>query len=469
MKIPAIRSSYLLLLVLEYGLVVTIFALDYNSVFIDEAYHIMMGRELLRGDPCPGCQFATGSPRIHPVLAALGDRLGGIHGARSVSLLFGLALTATVYLAASLLLEEYLGILASVLFISTGQVLYLSKLATYDMVAAFFLGASFAMLVLSNRAPSELRCNLALLIGAVALFLAAITKYLLPVFIPALGLYVLFTRGWRRTIVFFALPIAVLGIFYFAFEEFAPNRVVMGQIETYRNIKVPLKTIFEWAFRWIAFVLLLSVFGIFHEKHGKKAALLIALGSPIILLHLVTRAEQSVNKNMIFALIFLVPAAALGVDHLAKIFSAGSRSRAVHIFFAAAIAIVFWVYGIFNLKWLERQYPDVTPVIEFFEQRGFDGMTVAMNGWDGVIYEYVLEDRFPRARWLNLGQVESVEEPEPAFTQHVDFIVCEDLYYGKLTPCEAWRRFIERDFVLVERFSIEHSWGFTDAEIYGRR
>lgn len=469
MKRPRLGPPHLLLLVLLYGLLVTVFDLDYNSVFIDEAYHITMGRELLRGDPCPGCPFATGSPRVHPTLAGIGDVIGGIYGARIMSLLFGLMLTATVYLASAILIGESLGAMAAALFMFTGQTLYLSKLATYDMTAAFFLGASFCMLVLSTRAASERRRAFTIAVGSIALLAAAMTKYLLPVFMPALGLYVLLSHGWRRTILYCVLPIAALGALYVAFEEFRPGAIVGGQIETYRVVTVPLKTIFEWAFRWIALVLLLAVFGVFHERHGKRAAMLIGLGSPIILLHLVTRAEQSVNKNMIFALIFLVPAAALGVDYLAGVFASGTRSRGVRVFFTASIMAIFWAYGLFNLKWLERQYPDVTPVIEYFGDKGFDGMVVAMNGWDGVIYEYTLGDRFPRARWVNLRDVAAVDEPEPAFVDHVDFVVCEDLFYGKLTPCSRWQAYIDRDFTLIRNFAIEHSWGFTDAAIYGRR
>lgn len=469
MRRLSIRPRHLLALVLLYGVLVTVLNLDYNSVFIDEAYHITMGRELLRGGPCPGCPFATGSPRIHPTLAGIGDLVGGIHGARIVSLLFGLGLTLTVFYASTLLFGEWLGVLAAALFIFTGQTLYLSKLATYDMTAAFFLGASFCMLVLSTRVDSERHRDFAIVFGSIALLIAAATKYLLPVFMPTLGLYVLLSHGWRRTILFCVLPIAVLGALYMAFEQYAPGAIVRQQIQTYRDITVPLGTIFAWAFRWIAFVLVLASFGIFHEKHGKKAAMLIALGSPIIILHLATRAEQSVNKNMIFALIFLVPAAALGIDHLSRLFSSGSRSRTVRVFFAAAIIVIYWAYGLFNLRWLERQYPDVTPVIEFFEQRGFDGMVVAMNGWDGVIYEYTLGSRFPAAKWINLRDVAAVDSPEPAFVDHVDFVVCEDLFYGKLTPCEQWRRYIDRDFTLIRDFTIQHSWGITDAEIYERR
>ncbi|MFA4947003.1 MAG: hypothetical protein WC674_00650 [Candidatus Krumholzibacteriia bacterium] len=459
----------LLLAILLYGLIVSLVDLDYNSVFIDEAFQITMGQEIIRGEPCLGCPHHTGSVMIWPVLAALADSAGGIHAVRILTIVIGLALTVIVYATASMLFGGSLGLTAAALFMCTGQTLYLMKLGTYDMIAAFFIGASFFMFVVSASVTAPWHRNLAIVFGAAALFLAAITKYLLPVFVPSLVLYVLFKHGIKRTALFCVLPLAVLGALYLGFDRYAPRMQVLGQVETYANIKVPLATMFDWAFRWIALVLLLAVFGIFHERHGKTAIAFIALSSPIIILHLVTRAEQSVNKNMIFALIFLVPAAALGVEHLVKIFSFGAKHRIVRGFFTVSILVIFWAYGLFNLRWLERQYPDVTPVIEFFETKGFDGMTVAFNGWDGVIYDYVLEDRYPNARFLNMFEIRKTDSPRPAFAERVDFVVCEDLFYGKMSPCSQFGPYFEDDFVLLRNFTIEHSWGKTDALIYGRR
>jgi hypothetical protein len=464
-----IHRRLLLAAILLYGLVVSLATLDYNSVFIDEAFQIMMGKEILGGVPCLGCPHHTGSVMIWPVLAGLADRAGGIHAVRLLNVLIGLALTVIVYATASMLYGGGRALIAAAIFMFAGQTLYLMKLGTYDMIAAFFIGASFHMFVLSASTGARWHRNLAIVFGAAALFLAAITKYLLPVFVPALVLYVLVKHGVRRTALFCVLPLAVLAALYLGFDRYAPRVQVLGQVETYANIKVPVETIFAWAFRWIAFVLLLAVFGAFHERYGKTAIMLIALSSPIILLHLVTRAEQSVNKNMIFALIFLAPAAALGVEHLVRIFSFGARHRAVRGFFTVAILVIFWAYGLFNLRWLERQYPDVTPLIEFFETRGFDGMTVAFNGWDGVIYEYVFEDRYPNARFLNVFEIKKTDSPRPAFAERVDFVVCEDLFYGKMCPCSQFSPYFMDDFVLERDFTIEHSWGETDAQIYGRR
>jgi hypothetical protein len=459
----------LLVAILLYGLIVSLVDLDYNSVFIDEAFQITMGQEIIGGVPCLGCPHHTGSVMIWPVLAALADSVGGIHAVRILTVLIGLALTVIIYATAATLFGGNLGLVAAALFMCTGQTLYLMKLGTYDMIAAFFIGASFFMFVVSASGVAPWHRNLAIVFGAAALFLAAITKYLLPVFVPSLVLYVLIKHGIKRTALFCVLPLAVLGALYLGFDQYAPRVQVLGQVETYANIKVPLATMFEWAFRWIALVLLLAVFGVFHERHGKTAIALIALSSPIIILHLVTRAEQSVNKNMIFALIFLVPAAALGVEHLVRIFSSGARHRIVRGFFTVAILVIFWAYGLFNLRWLERQYPDVTPLIEFFETKGFDGMTVAFNGWDGVIYEYVLGDRYPHARFLNMFEIRKTDSPRPAFAERVDFVVCEDLFYGKMSPCNQFEPYFEDGYTLLRNFTIEHSWGETDAQIYGRR
>jgi hypothetical protein len=47
--------------------------------------------------------------------------------------------------------------------------------------------------------------------------------------------------------------------------------------------------------------------------------------------------------------------------------------------------------------------------------------------------------------------------------------VCEDLFYGQMTPCSQFEPYFADDFVLLRNFTIEHSWGETDALIYGRR
>jgi hypothetical protein len=466
---PAVMT-FLLLGILLYALVVSILTLDYNSVFIDEAFHITMGKQLLGGEPCDGCPSHTGSVTTWPLLAAYGDSWGGLYGARALAIVIGLATTIAIYFTARILLGNPFAILAAALFQFSGQALYLMKMATYDVLAAFFLSLAFLCFVASERVDSGRYEAAALSSSTIFLFLAAVTKYLVPVFVPAFFILVLARRGAKKTLLYFVLPLVIISVLYTAFAPYPPNEVVAQQISGVRETsRLPLGTLTDWTFRWVALAYLLAIFGLFHERKGRTALTLILLSTPIILLHLVTRTERSVNKNMIFALIFLAPAAALGVDHIAHLFSMRGASRAAKTFFMLAVVAIFWAYGFYNLRWLERQYPDVSPVIEYFDQNGFDGMRVAMNGWDGVIYEYSLGSKYPTAEFHHITSYIRESNPHPRLDEQVDFVVCEDEYYGKHCPCTDYRDCIDEDFLLLEDFTIQHSWGTTDAQIYGRK
>lgn len=455
---------------LAYGLVMSAAKIDYNSVFVDEAYHIVMGRQLRAGVDCPGCAAHTGSVMTWPLLASYGDDLGGIHGARGINIVLGLLLTLCVYLTARMLFGRELGLIAAAILLLSGQVLYLMKLATYDMTAAFFLGAAMTAFVAAGRVGRGPYEGAALAAGTILLCLAAVTKYLLPAFIPFFLVWVIVRHGIARTVLFFLVPLAAFMLLFFWYTPYPPNPQVIYQIEQVQEVsRLPMRTLLDWTFRWLALALLLSAFGLFHDRHRRTAAMLIVLSTPILLIHLATRAEHSVNKNVVFSLIFLAPAAALGIDHIVHLFSMREANPALRRFFTASILAIACVYGINNLRWLEKQHPDVTPVIEFFERSGFDGMTVATNGWDGVLYEYALESRYPRARFDHVTWFIRDEGGRRRLDDEIDFVLCEDDYYGKHFRSERFRDVLDADCTLAEEFTIRHSWGETHALVYGRK
>jgi 4-amino-4-deoxy-L-arabinose transferase-like glycosyltransferase len=175
------HNGRLLGIILAYGFVITVLNLGYNSVYHDEALNILMGRQVLSGEFCPGCAQNTGSVIVQPVLSAIGDLLGGLKGARAVGIPFGLGLTAIIYLYAKKIFSVKNGLLSAAIFTFTGTTLYLSKLATYDIVSAFFLGLSFYLIVASENQPFTTRSALLLFAGSTFLFLAAMTKYVVSI------------------------------------------------------------------------------------------------------------------------------------------------------------------------------------------------------------------------------------------------------------------------------------------------
>jgi len=468
--IRALNKRYWLWIFLLYSLVVITLTLDYNSAYVDEVRNIFMGQKVIAGQPCYLCKQYTGSVMVEPVLAALGDYYGSIYGARVVSIFFGLGLTVIIYTITQILFEGEYALISAMLFLFSGTALYLSKLATSDIVSAFFLGLAFLLLLLGEQNKSLLRKSSFFFTGAAALTLSAMTNYVAAVFIPAFIIYAFLKNGFFYTLSFFLIPLVIFTSLYGYFAIYPVSSILAWTLTSvYDYGHVPFRTLSSWTMRWMAMPYLLSIFGIFHEDKGKIALMLFAFSTPIILLHLFTGVDQSLSRDVIFSQIFLAPAAAVGVDHLGNIFSFKSPNPWVKPFFLTAILIVLWVFGFQELRWLEKQYPDMTPVINFFREKGFNGMTVAVDSNYGVsVYTYSLEPYYPQAKFLSVQEIDPVDSIGHPLSEKVNFIVF-DGYYGKSDLRNKALPYLQNGFFLMKNFKLPVSWGTTDIKIFGRR
>ena len=356
------------------------------------------------------------------------------------------------------------------LFIFSGNVLYLSKLATYDIAAAFFLGLSFLCIQISEQKSSKNVAVFILFCAALSLFLSAMTKYVAAGFIPFFLVYVFLRHRAYHFIVFFLLPLLFFILIYGFYALYPVRTELIGSINSvYQQSRVPFSVLNNWTFRWVAMPYLLAFFGLFHRE-GKKTVPLIILSTPVIILQLLTGAEQSINKNVIFSIIFLAPAAALGIDQMSNIFSFQIDSRWVKPFFITAVLVVLWVFGINELRWLEKQYPDITPVAEFFKKEGFKNMTVAVDSDYGItVYAYSLAPYYPRAHFLSVEELEKTGESGHLLYEKIDFIIFDDYYYKKHLRERALRYLQDGGFFLMKDFRISTSWSITNIKIFGRR
>jgi len=436
--------------------------LNFNSAYHDEALNILMGRDIIIGRYCPGCPQNTGSVLIQPVLASIGDAIGGLRGARVVSIPFGLGLTFIIYLISRNIFSERIGLFSALIFLFSGTTLYLSKLATYDIISAFFLGLSFLLIILSKKKHSVLWLSF----GAVSLFLSVMTKYVAAVYIIPFLLYVFWRQNAFRVLIFFVLPLLVLLTVYVIFAIYPAREALLGSsTSVYHQSQVPFKILSSWTFRWVAMPYLLAIFGIFHKEKGKSALFLTALSTPIILLHLLSGVEQSVNKNVIFSILLLTPASALGVEQMGRLFSSNMASAWVKPFFITVVFAVIWAFGIHELRWLENQYPDMTPVLEFFEKNGFNGMTVAIDSdYGDAVYTYSLSSVYTNAVFFSIKDI-AKKLPSGA---KPDFIIIDEFYCKNYFRNIA-ERYIKYGYDLIKIFHLRLSWGIQSVKIYQRR
>lgn len=456
-------NRVLLLAILLYALITMASNLDFNSVSYDEAFNIETGRGALSGSLFRASGQYAGSSLLSPALFALGDSFGGLSGARAISILFGLGLILVIYLTTSTLYSPDLGLLAAIIALFMGTLTYISRLATNEIISAFFLGASFLFILLARKRERNLPAAGLLLAAALSLSLAVITKYIAGVFMPFLLFYVAFTeKSWRPF--FFILPLAfLLGSYYYFAVLPIQDSVLEGLFNSFEGSHIPFSILLNWTIRWVLMSYLLSALGLFHEKWGGSVPALLLLSTPIIAIHLLTGAEQSVNRDVILSGVFLAPAAALGVDHLSNIFSLGTRSAWVKPFFTFAVLFVLWTFGLQELGWLEKQYPDFRPVINYFRKvaSGSTALAATDSEHSKVLLDYALGPDC-RTSFLPFTELRKNRAVRP------DFLIIDD-YYGNKSLRPEILAYMGQHYKRAREFEIKLSWGKEKVQIYSRR
>ena len=155
-----------------------------NTAFADEANYLWQGHlewaHWLHGYPIP-VFHDSGAPQIYPALGALADSVGGLAGARILSLCFMLAANALLYLTARHLFGFRAAVVASALWGVSEPVLRLA-FATYDPLACFLmtLAAWLAIQAGLRKRHAEL-----IITASVSLAAASVVAFSFAIMIPA--------------------------------------------------------------------------------------------------------------------------------------------------------------------------------------------------------------------------------------------------------------------------------------------
>ncbi|MFJ8821700.1 glycosyltransferase family 39 protein [Streptomyces sp. NPDC102467] len=170
-----------------------------NTAFQDEALYLSAGHaelaHLLHGTPLPVdyAAYFSGSPQLYPVLAALVDGTFGLAGARSLSLVFMLAVTGLLYAITRRMFNERAALAAAGLFAVVQSTVVMGYFATYDAMALFLLALTTWIVVRTDRLPA-----IAVLLAAPVAVLAVGVKYASALYLPTIVVLALLTAWPRR-------------------------------------------------------------------------------------------------------------------------------------------------------------------------------------------------------------------------------------------------------------------------------
>jgi 4-amino-4-deoxy-L-arabinose transferase-like glycosyltransferase len=295
----------------------------HNSAFQDEALYLYAGRQIIHhwnGGPVPPnyAFYFSGYPYAYPVIGGFLDMAGGLELARAFSLACMLGVTAIVYLVTRKLFGQQAAIFAAAAYASTGVVLFLSRLATYDAMCLFLIALATAISVhggMSKR-PWEV-----LAIGPVVV-LAILAKYAALLFVlPVFGLMACLSigfAGWRpglaRIVSALASFAVSLGVTYEIMDKAAFHAITGSTTNRAVGLKAPRLGLLIQVLHMGGAVYLIAFAGLllaFRLQWRFRIPAVFLFGSSWLVpaYHIYMQEPISLDKHMAYALFFAAPLA----------------------------------------------------------------------------------------------------------------------------------------------------------------
>ena len=345
-----------------------------NTAFMDEGLYLWAGRlewaHWLHGAALPTYPFSvyfSGAPVIYPPIGAVASAIGGLAGARLLSLGFMLGATMLLYsVTRRLTLDRRAALAAAAVFAFTGPAQFLGALATYDAMALFLLALASWLAIRSGDRWGEL----ALIVCALVLVVAGATKYASLLWDPVVvALAVLGPRSTRseaagrgiRLVLYgtaMALPLLFLA---------GGRNYVTGLMYTTLSRQAPGTTppfdVLRSAYDWIGAAFFLALLGfILSLRTGhKRAYWLCGILTGAALLAPVNQARidtlTSLQKHVAFGVWFAAIAAGYGLSRTADLTKAKIWRLTV-----VAVAVVLW-FGVQQASYLFTWWPNSSGMI----------------------------------------------------------------------------------------------------------
>jgi 4-amino-4-deoxy-L-arabinose transferase-like glycosyltransferase len=388
-----------------------------NTAFVDEATYLWAGHiewaHLLHGTPVPAfATYFSGAPVIYPPLGALADSLGGLAGARLLSLGFMLGATLALWGTTSRLYGRRAAMTATVLFALLGPTEYLGAFATYDAMAMFLMTVAAWCMV---RARDQDDSSLVLLAGIIALVLANATKYATAVFDPsvaALGLLVIADkRGMKAaagrfgciiacTIAIAAVLLAVGGSWYLDGIQYTTTSRTPGT--------TPASLVLSNAARWVSIPCAIALAGValaFFSRRRTRASIwmvfvLASAGLLVPLQQARIHTTVSLAKQVDYGAWFAAIAAGYAVACLTRNSWPTWVRGAITVPLLAAAALPGWLIGPQQAMGFMQGWANSSQMTAMMSPlvREYPGRYLVE---DYDVFGYYLRKQVPWQAWLN--------------------------------------------------------------------
>jgi hypothetical protein len=390
-----------------------------DTAFQDEAAYLWAGHmewaHWLHGASTPPfASYFSGAPVIYPPLGALADSLGGLTGARILSLAFMLGSTALLWSTANRLFGRRAAYFAAALFAVLGPTLHMGAFATYDPMSIFLIGLAAWLVVRAGERRDAtawiIAAGVALAIANAAAYSSVIFDIVVVLLALLVGLPELGTRlAAARCSLLLIVTAVLLGAGLLIGGSSYVNGVDVTTLQRVPGGASALSVLAD-AWSWTGIVVVAAVCGVvlcwFHRDGSARIWLLAVLAAAAVLgpleqarLH----TADSLNKHVGLGAWFAAIAAGYAVDKLVAAAPAG-RARTVTAC-AFIVALVFPVsLGVSQSRQFSTDWPDSASFIAIIGplvDRGTGPVLVE----DPSIAEYYLHVQNQWTRWSSTRNI----------------------------------------------------------------
>jgi hypothetical protein len=386
-----------------------------NTAYTDEAIYLSAGHleiaHFLHGAAVPSFQsWFSGAPVIYPPLGAVADSIGGLTGARILSLVLMSGVTGLLWSTTSKLFGMRAAFFAAGLFAVLGPTQFLGALATFDAMALLLMAGS-VWCVVAAREHSD--STLLLIAGIVLLAVANATKYATAVFDPVVvvlaALVVADKRGRKAALgrggYFAASVIAIVAVLWSLGGPLYVTGVLHTTLARAAGGTSPV-LVLEDALKWAGVAGALAWVGVaLCWRYGTQARtpVLAVLGAAWLLVPLnQARIETltSLHKNVDFGAWLAAPAAGYALAQLSRI----TRRRGVSLAATGLIGVIV-LAPLAGLGWVQasslfRGWPNSSLAIPALRSSTQENPGEYLAE-DGDVPAYYLRSTVPFQRWSN--------------------------------------------------------------------
>ena len=367
LRVPA---SWALVAVLAVQAALSLRLVRADTAFEDEATYLWAGHlewaHLLHGTPLPQFPaYFSGAPVIYPPIGALADSIGGLTGARVLSLIFMLGATVALW-ATAWLFGRRAAFFAAALFAVLGPTLHLGAFATYDAMSICLMALAAWLVV---KAGERREATGWMIAAGVALALADATAYtyaLLNIVVLLLALVTAFPQpggkfAASRPLTILAVTVALLTPALLIGGSQYVHGIEQTTIFRTAGAESPL-TVLGQSWSWTGIVVIAAVCGAIFSwltRPGRPQAWLLTVLAGAALLVPTEQAglgtTASLNKHVDLGVWFAAIAAGYAVDRLIEAAPLGNMravtSGACVIALSFPVALGAGQSRIFSTSW----------------------------------------------------------------------------------------------------------------------